>query len=105
MKFASARTDWTRYVEINRPNCLILECLRQIEVQADLDPLILTRRSNSRRRGSTSAWPIITGQSCESLPNVIEEAAFSSSWIFPQEEGGLRFRPRSWQVNVGAELQ
>ena len=36
-------------VEINRPNCLIIEGLRRIEVQADLDRLILTRQDLSRR--------------------------------------------------------
>src|SRR6516164_2215744 len=35
-------------VEINRPNCLIVERLRQIWVQADLDRLILTIRQNDR---------------------------------------------------------
>jgi hypothetical protein len=33
-----------------------------------------------------------------------KERIFSSSWIFLQEEDSeLRFRPRSWRVNAGAE--
>ena len=46
-----ACTDWTSYIEINRPNCLILMRFVKTKEQTDLDRLILMLQQLTRGFG------------------------------------------------------